>query len=48
VTVYVGPGFARFFMVKHAKTGENIPNDYKLYQIAINYSKLPLNIPNCY
>jgi hypothetical protein len=29
---------ARFFLLKHTKTGNNIPNDHKIYQIAI---KLP-------
>jgi hypothetical protein len=29
---------ARFFLVQHNKTGENIPNCYKMYQMAIkNY-----------
>jgi hypothetical protein len=26
---------ARFFLVKHTKTGENIPDDHKIYQMAI-------------
>jgi hypothetical protein len=25
----------------------NIPNNYKIYQIATKYTKLPQNIPNC-
>jgi hypothetical protein len=29
---------ARFFLVQHTKTGENIPNDHKIYQMAINIS----------
>jgi hypothetical protein len=33
---------ARFFWSKHTK---NIPNDYKLYQKAVNYTKCPQNIP---
>jgi hypothetical protein len=28
---------ARFFLVQHTKTGENIPNDHKIYQIDIKY-----------
>jgi hypothetical protein len=32
---------ARFYFVKHTKTEENIPNDQKMYQIAIKYNKWP-------
>jgi hypothetical protein len=28
-------GFARFFLVQNTKTVENIPNDDKIYQVAI-------------
>jgi hypothetical protein len=28
---------ARFFLVKHTQTDENIPNDHKIYQIAVKY-----------
>jgi hypothetical protein len=28
---------ARFFLVQNTKTGENIPNYHKLYQMAIKY-----------
>jgi hypothetical protein len=28
---------ARFFLVQHSKTGKNIPNDHKMYQIVIRY-----------
>jgi hypothetical protein len=30
-----------FSWSKHTKTGKNIPNDYKLYQTAINYTRWP-------
>jgi hypothetical protein len=30
----------------YQKTGKYIPNDRKLYQTAINYTKWPKNIPN--
>jgi hypothetical protein len=44
---------ARFFLVQkyqigksiHTKWPQVIPNGYVLYQIVINYSKLPWNIP---
>jgi hypothetical protein len=36
---------ARFFLVKHTKTGRNIPNDHKFHQKAINCTKW-LGIPN--
>jgi hypothetical protein len=32
---------ARFFMVQTYQNGKNIPNDHKLYQTAINYTKWP-------
>jgi hypothetical protein len=32
---------ARFFIVHFTKTGENIPNDHRIYQIAIKSTKLP-------
>jgi hypothetical protein len=40
---------ARFFLLQHTKTGENIPNYHKIYQTAIkyaifNYKTLP-NLP---
>jgi hypothetical protein len=31
---------ARFFLVQNTKKGRNIPNDHKMYQIAIKYTKL--------
>jgi hypothetical protein len=44
---------ARFFSVKYTNTGKNIPqkhkiyvrNGHKIYQIAVKYTKWPLNIP---
>jgi hypothetical protein len=30
---------ARFFLVQTYQNGKNIPNDHKLYQMAIKYSK---------
>jgi hypothetical protein len=38
---YLGSRVARFFMVQHTKTGENIPNNHKIYQMAIKYAKRP-------
>jgi hypothetical protein len=32
---------ARFFLVQNTKTGKNIPNFHKLYQMSIKYSKRP-------
>jgi hypothetical protein len=32
--------------VQNTKTGENIPNDHKIFQMAIKYFHLPLNRPN--
>jgi hypothetical protein len=40
--VTLGSRVARFFLVQYTKTGENIPNDYKIYQMAIRYSQWPL------
>jgi hypothetical protein len=39
---------ARFFFVQHTKTGKNIPNNHKIYQIATKYTKLPQNRPKGY
>jgi hypothetical protein len=39
---------ARLFLVKRTKTGKNIPNDHKIYQIATKFSKLPQNLANCH
>jgi hypothetical protein len=39
---------ARSFLVQHTKTGRNIPNDHKAYQIVTKYTKLSQNIPNCH
>jgi hypothetical protein len=35
----------RFFSVQHTKTRSNIPNDHRIYQTDVKYSKWPLNIP---
>jgi hypothetical protein len=32
---------ARFFFVQNTKTGKNIPNDHKIYQMAIKYFLWP-------
>jgi hypothetical protein len=37
---------ARFFLVQKYQNGKNVPNDHKLYQTAVNYTKWPKNIPN--
>jgi hypothetical protein len=37
---------ARFFLVQTNQNGKKIPNDRKLYQTALNDTKLPKNIPN--
>jgi hypothetical protein len=43
----VTAGLPDFFLGPNIpKNGENIPNDRKLYQTAINYNKKPKNIPN--
>jgi hypothetical protein len=31
-------GVARFFFVKHTKTGKNVPKEHKIYQMAIKYT----------
>jgi hypothetical protein len=47
----VGGGVARLFLVQHTKTGENtkreqnIPNGRNIYQMDLQYSKWPQNIP---
>jgi hypothetical protein len=33
-------------LVEHTKTGKNIPNDHKMYQIARRYTKKLSSIPN--
>jgi hypothetical protein len=35
---------ARFLLVQYTKTGENIPNNHKIYQKATKYTKWP----NCH
>jgi hypothetical protein len=34
---------ARFFVVKIYQNGENMPNDHKIYQSAMKYTKWPEN-----
>jgi hypothetical protein len=36
----------RFFLVQHTKTGKNIPNNHKLFQIDTKYTKWPQKKPN--
>jgi hypothetical protein len=38
VTYSVWTRTARFFLAQHTKTGKNIPNYHKLYQMAIKYT----------
>jgi hypothetical protein len=37
---------ARFFWVHDTKTGKNVTNEHKRYQMVITYPKWPYNIPN--
>jgi hypothetical protein len=37
---------ARFFSVHYTKSGKNIPNDHKIYQMAIKTTKWPYSIRN--
>jgi hypothetical protein len=37
---------ARFFLVHDTKTGKNVPNEHKMYQMVIKYPKWLQNIPN--
>jgi hypothetical protein len=37
---------ARFFFAQHTKTGKNIQNNLKIYQMTTKYTKWPRNIPN--
>jgi hypothetical protein len=37
---------AIFFLVQNTKTGENIPNDHKIYQMALKFFQWPQNTPN--
>jgi hypothetical protein len=31
---------ASFFLVQHTKSGENIPNNHKIYQMTTKYTKI--------
>jgi hypothetical protein len=43
----VRAGLPDFSWSKHTKMGKmHIPNDHRLFQTAINYTKWPNNIPN--
>jgi hypothetical protein len=35
---------ARFLLVRDTKTGKNVHNEHKLYQMIIKYPKCPLNV----
>jgi hypothetical protein len=35
----MGLSFDRFFLVPHAKTKRNMPDDHKLYQMTVNSTK---------
>jgi hypothetical protein len=37
---------ARFFLVQRTKTGENIPNNHKIYHMTTKYTKWLYNRPN--
>jgi hypothetical protein len=37
---------ARFFLARDTKTSKNVPNERKMYQMIIEYSKCPQIIPN--
>jgi hypothetical protein len=37
---------ARFFLVHDTKTGNNVPNEHKIYQMVIKYLKWPQHITN--
>jgi hypothetical protein len=39
--VWVSQGCQIFAWSKHTKMGKNLPNNYKLYQTAITYTKWP-------
>jgi hypothetical protein len=38
-------GLPDFYWSKHTKTGKNITNDHKKYQLAIKYKKWPQTTP---
>jgi hypothetical protein len=37
---------ARFFLLRHTKTGGNRTDDHKIYEMAINYTRWPESGPN--
>jgi hypothetical protein len=37
---------ARFFLLHDTKTGKNVPNEPKMYQMVIKYPKSPQTFPN--
>jgi hypothetical protein len=42
----LGKQGCQIFIGATYQNGKNIPNDYKLYQITLKYTKWPLNITN--
>jgi hypothetical protein len=36
-----GDRVSRFFLVHDTKTGKNVPNEYKMYQMVIKYTQSP-------
>jgi hypothetical protein len=44
-TLCIHASVARFFFVQHTKTGKNVPNELKIYQMAVNRTQRSLNIP---
>jgi hypothetical protein len=41
ITSIPGIKVARFLLVQNTKTGKNIPNYHKMYQMTIKYFQLP-------
>jgi hypothetical protein len=39
---------ARFLLIQTYQIGKNVTNYLKLYEMALNYTKWTLNIPNCH
>jgi hypothetical protein len=44
MAVMLATRVARFFVVQHTKTGKNLPNDHKIYKMAIKYAPIYLKI----
>jgi hypothetical protein len=45
---WIGPRFARFFLAQHTKTVKMYPNDPKIYQMPMKYTKRQQNRSNCH